>query len=242
VAALRTLARWRPADGHELALFLLKLVFKLGGFIGNEQLFDCLRRMINDLGPPLAANQLQDILGEIVECAVSRLETNELRELGISIEGRGRWGTVQVWQAQSLLLDALVQKDNNIDVLATIATVAPRLPEITLRNSSAKHFLADTVVDNLELKGVAELMQSKASSDVEWQILKILRHCIFPYRIMEESGLYRDQLYPEITYQLSTEVRKADPNDLFEETDYLVKWNHELLTSRLFTERGRNAA
>jgi hypothetical protein len=207
-AALRVLARWRPQDGHELALFLLKLVYRFSGYV-SEQLPEALKQLVKDLGPPLAASQILDILEEIVECAVSRLDTSDLRKLGIQIESRGNWGTVRIWQAQLLLLDAIIQKDPDSDVLADIDAIASTLAGIAMRNLSAKHFLADSIVDHLGLKGVAGLVDRRPSSDSEWRILGALQRCIFPYRVERQSGVLKDKKYPDRTYQFTRESERG---------------------------------
>jgi hypothetical protein len=197
IAVARAVSTWSPGDGAPLVEFMLELLKIVGGYLPAERLHFELTSVVGRLGSPLSQQSFETVLDEVVECATGRLDTTQLRSLGMLIERCSSAWRISAWRAQFRLLSTLIQIEGLDNLFVNVAAVAPRMPEF-VGNQAAKHLAADIFVDGLGLATIAKLMFLDSLSSEEEAIRVQMRHCIFWYRLANNGSHFRDKLTGDI--------------------------------------------
>ena len=194
-AAAQALSTWSAVDGGPLAEFMLRLLRIVGGDLGpGQRLYSELAAVVARLGPPLGEPALQQVLQEVVECAVARLNAQQLRGLGALIERRWSAWRIAVWRAQFRLLSVLIKTGGLESFFSDVRTVAPRFAEY-VGEQHVKHYAADIFVDGLGLRNIAALMHLNGLTAEQEYIRLVVRICVFDYRVIRLGRRLVDQLY-----------------------------------------------
>jgi hypothetical protein len=194
-AVAQALSTWSSVDGGPLAEFMLRLLAIIGGDLDSgERLYSLLANVVARLGPPLGERALQQVLQEAVECAVTRLNAQQLRDLGDLIERRAYSWRIPVWRAQFRMLSVLIKTGGLDSLFSDVKAVSPRFPKF-VGDPTVKHYAADIFVDGLGLKNVAALIHLNGLTAEQEYIRKFVRFCVFDYRVVRKGSHLVDKLY-----------------------------------------------
>jgi hypothetical protein len=236
-AAAQTLSTWSPVDGGPLAEFMLRLLRIVGGDLDpSERLYSELATIVARLGPPLGEQALQQVLQEAVECAVTRLNVQRLRDLGALIERRSYAWRIPVWRAQFRLLSALSKTGGLEQLFVNIAAVSPRLPEF-IGDQTVKHYVADIFVDSLGLKNIPALIDFDNLSAEQEEIRNCMRYCIIGYRVSDNGKSLKDKLYESVVEFPAREAEFPQGNVIFARERFQQRLQHDSMFARRLVPR-----